>query len=205
MIVEDWKPFLHELSAELLRDPDVHFVLKDQEHYAQAIETSWLGYWAASKTVVQKLERRLGIDLPLSYRKFLLTTNGWGPLDRFVNSLLTANEVDWFGKTDPDIVSAWNTHYDPAYSIPDERYLVYGETQDVCDIRNEYLNDCLKISDQGDSCWILLNPLIRDENGEWEAWWLASWLAGAVRYRSFYDLMQAQLEKARDYQPDPAG
>jgi hypothetical protein len=43
----------------------------------------------------------------------------------------------------------------------------------------------------------LLNPCVVTEDGEWEAWYLAHWLPGAVRYRSFWDLMNDEYTTFR--------
>ncbi|MEU6252536.1 hypothetical protein [Streptomyces sp. NPDC047043] len=40
----------------------------------------------------------------------------------------------------------------------------------------------------------LLNPCVITPDGEWEAWYLAHWLPGAVRYRSFRALMNDEYE-----------
>ncbi|MER6977287.1 hypothetical protein [Streptomyces carpinensis] len=44
----------------------------------------------------------------------------------------------------------------------------------------------------------LLNPCVVTSDGEWEAWYLAHWLPGAVRYRSFWDLMNDEYKSFRD-------
>ena len=74
----------------------------------------------------------------------------------------------------------------------DEEYLVYGKTQDPARFRVEYLESALEISDTGDSAIYLLNPKVVTPDGEWEAWLFANWLPGAIRYRSFAELMEAE-------------
>ena len=73
-------------------------------------------------------------------------------------------------------------------SIPDEDYFVYGEHQKEV-FRLEYLQTALEISDSIESAVYLLNPQVVTVDGEWEAWFLASW-EGARRYRSFWEMMQ---------------
>jgi hypothetical protein len=39
----------------------------------------------------------------------------------------------------------------------------------------------------------LRNPHVKTSDGEWEAWFLAPWLPGASRHRSFWDLAKSQF------------
>ncbi|WP_326765011.1 hypothetical protein OG978_10920 [Streptomyces sp. NBC_01591] len=43
----------------------------------------------------------------------------------------------------------------------------------------------------------LLNPRVITPDGEWEAWYLAHWLPGAVRYRTSWDLMKDEYRTFR--------
>lgn len=79
-------------------------------------------------------------------------------------------------------------------SIADEEYFVYGEAQDCSNLRVEYLQTALEISDLGDSAIYLLNPQVITADGEWEAWFFCNWLPGADRYRSFREMMQAEYK-----------
>jgi hypothetical protein len=38
----------------------------------------------------------------------------------------------------------------------------------------------------------MLNPQIISDDGEWEAFFYAHWMACGVRFRTFWDLMQYQ-------------
>jgi hypothetical protein len=86
------------------------------------------------------------------------------------------------------------TDYQPPLSV--EEHCIYGPNQDTCRFRVEYLQSTLLISDIGDSAVYLLNPEIKTASGEWEAWFFANWHPGAVRYRSFWDLMQAEYRSS---------
>jgi hypothetical protein len=82
--------------------------------------------------------------------------------------------------------------------ISDSEYYRYGDNQDPITMRAEYLPFMLEISDVGDGI-MLLNPRVVSKEGEWEAWFLASWLPGANRYRSFWDMMQASFRSFRRF------
>jgi hypothetical protein len=69
---------------------------------------------------------------------------------------------------------------------------LYGEKQDCVNFRREYLQTALQISDVGDSAVVLLNPKVVTPEGEWETWFFANWLPGAIRYRSFGEWLAAE-------------
>ena len=109
----------------------------------------------------------------------------------------SAEHIEWLRRASPAFIAAW---MDGARScgspraVPDERYFVYGEAQDAVAIRDEYLQDALQISAWGDAAVYLLNPRVVTAAGEWEAWFFATWIPGAHRYRTFWDLMCAEHE-----------
>lgn len=140
----------------------------------------------ASEVEVSQLEDRLGVRLPPSYRQFLLFSNGWG-IEEY--SLAPVAEVGWLRDVWPSAVEAWTSPMgEERPSVPDDLYFVYGKEQSSDNIRNEYVPDTLLVG-----MWdglLLLNPHVMTSDGEWEAWLLAGWKAGANRHRSFWDLMK---------------
>ncbi len=92
----------------------------------------------------------------------------------------------------------------PSPPVPDEDYFTYGKDQDAGTLRAEYLPGCLQVSEIGDMAVLLLNPAVQTAEGEWEAWFFAGWLPGARRYRSFYELMEGELETTRRLRADLA-
>jgi hypothetical protein len=110
-------------------------------------------------------------------------------------------EVGWYRDRHPELIAATLAGVEDAKKqgfykgrVPDSRYFVYGPKQQAVDVRQEYLPEMLQVSDIGDAEVVLLNPVIRDERGEWEAWWEAPWLPGATRFRSFFELVQESCE-----------
>ncbi|MFF4192751.1 SMI1/KNR4 family protein [Nonomuraea sp. NPDC001831] len=145
----------------------------------------------AGEAEVSRLEDRLGTALPPSYRQFLLFADGWGD-DESGHTVLPAARVGWYRDLEPEAAGLWPSPGEPvSYSVPDELYFVYGAEQDCVNLREEYVRDTLLVG-YGDDGEYLLNPHVRTADGEWEAWFLAPWLAGADRHRSFWDLMRTQ-------------
>ncbi|TYB59732.1 SMI1/KNR4 family protein [Nonomuraea sp. PA05] len=138
----------------------------------------------ATEADVRLLEERLGVELPGGYRQFLLFSDGWGDC-----CLLRAGEAGWLRDLEPLAAEVWSgAESGKVRSVPDELYLVYGEEQESVNLRREYVPDTLLIG-RWDDGMVLLNPHVRTAEGEWEAWYLASWVPGARRYRCFWDLI----------------
>lgn len=193
-----WKDLLRSWSDEWL-DPVLHAQERAEPFPDEARRTRWLGTAGATSEEVGALEDRLGAALPPSYRQFLLTSNGWLNTTRGIDRILPAQEVGWTRDTDPELVMAWTDADDER--VPDEEYFVYGETQEPFTLRPEYLPRTLKISHtSGATDVYLLNPCVVAPDGEWEAWYLAHWLPGAVRYRSFWGLMNDEYRSFRGEQ-----
>jgi hypothetical protein len=131
--------------------------------------------------------------LPPSYRAFLVTTNGWCDAGFFIHKLWPVQEIEWYAARHQDLIDAWMSgvsYYGPAPPVSDEEYFVYGDQQAA--LRDEYLQTALEISEDTGDGVCLLNPKVVFPDREWEAWFFAHWIPGAHRYRSFWDLMQAE-------------
>jgi hypothetical protein len=193
--VRDWKALMQQWNRKTFSSgPEL------DTYYLNAFPEVFIrqdcGQAGATEEQLLKLEKRLGISLPPSYRNFLLYSNGWVILDDDCQ-LLSTHQVDWFAARNQAWIDAWvNTGMDD--EISDEQYFQYGDRQDPVFIRCDYLKTALQISTDGDGYVYLLNPRVVDENGEWEAWDFGNTTPGAYRYRSFWDMMQAIYQRSFD-------
>jgi hypothetical protein len=185
--IDDWRELLVAWSEELIADEELREDLPEE-----VVRSGWLGYAPASDQQLQLAEQRLGISLPHSYRTFLQTTNGWRMTGYFVYRVRPVEEIDWYRTENTESIQETIQAYESVGPIPDAQYLVYGQDQRSPVYRAEYLLSALQISDVGDSAVYLLNPEIQTSTGEWEAWFFATWRPGASRYRSFWEMMQAE-------------
>jgi hypothetical protein len=195
----NWENFLRRWSQDLLES-----MQHDQQQLPiEVIKSGWLGYPGATEEQISRAEYRLGTTLPPSYREFLKVTNGWRQTTPFIYKLWSIEEIEWFAVRRPDWIDSFvagcistyknnATTFSSIPAIPDAEYFVYGDEQDCSKLRLEYLQTALEISDMGDSAIYLLNPQIITPDGEWEAWFFGNWLPGADRYRSFWEMMQAE-------------
>lgn len=186
MSTNDWREFLTRFSHLLLQEPDIAADLPPE-----VVASGWLGYPGATEEQLAAAEARLRTSLPPSYRSFLAVTNGWRHASSSIYRLWSTEEIEWFSVRNQDWIDAYVGTSEDLASLPDEEYFVYGEKQYALVFRPEYLQTALEISDVGDSAIYLLNPQVITTDGEWEAWFLANWLSGARRYRSFRELIQA--------------
>ncbi|MHB1134096.1 MAG: SMI1/KNR4 family protein [Chloroflexota bacterium] len=198
----DWQPLLIRWRKELIASPRW-----GQGLPSEVATSGWLGFPGASEEQLARAETRLGTRLPPSYRAFLRTSNGWRATGTFIDYVYACEELEWFRARHQQWIDAYVSppllHFlRPTPRLSDAEYYVYGEEQDSARFRPEYLRTALAISAEGDSAIYLLNPQVVTPEGEWEAWFFANWLPGASRYRSFWEMMQAEhasfleLEKA---------
>ncbi|MGW5178534.1 SMI1/KNR4 family protein [Streptomyces sp. NPDC004082] len=193
-----WRELLGRWSEEWL-DPVLHEQERSEPFPDEVRKARWLGAAGATRGEVAALEDRLGVALPRSYRQFLLVSNGWLNTTHGIDRLLPSQEVGCTRDLEAD-VSAWAGapgHAD--VRVEDDEYFVYGEDQDTLSFRPEYLTHTLRISHTPNATDVyLLNPCVVTEDGEWEAWYMAHWMPGVVRYRSFWDLMNDEYRNFRD-------
>jgi len=187
-----WNSFLKEYNNELLSYEEVVEGLSPA-----LIKEGWLGYTGATEKEIVRIEKRLAIKLPPSYRNFLKASNGWRFPSTFIFDLLPVEKIAWFKEQNQDWIDAY---VGPSIDLPpvsDEEYFLYGEKQDCCKFRTEYLHTALQISEPGDSAVVLLNPKVVTPDGEWETWFFANWLPGATRYRSFGEWLATERTNCR--------
>lgn len=187
----DWQSFLERYSRELLADRQIRAAVSQR-----VVRSAWMGFAPATPGKISRLERRIRAELPESYKQFLATSNGWRHSGRFICELLPCAKVEWFRTDHQDWIDAYLEPAKGEAPLSIEEHCVYGDEQEVHRFRIEYLQSTLQISGVGDSSVYLLNPEVRTSSGEWEAWFFANWYPGAARYRSFWDLMEAECRSA---------
>ncbi len=185
-----WRPFLEQWSREQLEDAEYR-----QSLPPDVVNSGWLGYPGATEEQIAAAEARLGVTLPPSYREFLSVTNGWRRTTSRMERLWSTEEIEWFAVRHQDWIDIW-VEESKGPTAPDEEYFIYGPGQSSVSMREEYLQSALEIGEIGDwdSAIYLLNPQVVTPEGEWEAWFMATWLPGAARYRSLWELMQHEYD-----------
>ncbi len=174
----------------------------------------------ADESAVVELEARLGVALPPSYRSFLLRSDGawaqpgWGLVGSYHPpdtgnglaglGLLDAAQVGWFRDREPSYVADWTLGPSldglpghPAFRPPVREVQYLDHERSAEENKVGHLWYALQVSSDFDGYTILLNPLVVDPSGEWEAWDFGSKTLGGTRYPSFSSLLAADLRQLR--------
>jgi len=150
-------------------------------------------------------ERRIGRELPPSYRELLQLTNGWaccGPWATSGGPLLPIERVRPFR----DGHAAWIDAYreDDAQPVSLDEHRRYGREQTSARFRAALLDSTLQISDRGAGGVYLLCWDVCDDDGEWEAWHFANGRPGARRLRALRALAEMRGAAAAALAGPPA-
>jgi len=192
MSTADWESWLAQWNRELLEHLDLtHYnAFIEPDITPEIVATGWLGYPGATDDQITRLEARLSLTLPPSYRAFLTVSNGFRQPGVIVPRLLPLEEVDWFRVRNQDTIDSWVTGLER--SLREAPHVLETEP----DPFERYLPAALEISayETVGTAIYLLNPKIVTLEGEWEALYFAHWIPGAERYPSFWELMQAERE-----------
>jgi hypothetical protein len=193
MNMHDWQSLLVKMNKRILESDD----FQDESFITQAQRVAgWIGKPGASETEIEQLERRLACKLPASYRSFLATSNGFGPISYFIYDLYSTTEVDWLVSKESELVEMWEESPKPLDSpdLADAEYLKYDGMDSTGSVKPGHMRQCLMISNWGDAGFLALNPAQQQE-GEWETWHFANWIPGVHRYRSFAEFMQSSHQE----------
>jgi hypothetical protein len=184
MTSDEWKAFLATWTREI-GDQDA----KNPNTKRTIDPTYGLGFPGATDSDIAAAEARLGTTLPRSYAEFLKATNGLLQPHSYVASyggdFWPAADVDWF--------RARNSEWIDAYEGVDEGMIPAGAASFADQLRNT-----LELSHDGDSAVYLLNPGVIASDGEWEAWFFATWSPEVETFPSFAAMMRARYQEFRD-------
>lgn len=163
-----------------------------------AFLTCWGTQFGSNGAQAEKLGDAATLsELPMSYRHFVQATGGQGwqlpgaksRSGHGYTQFLPLKKVGPLKKADPATWKAWNDNRLNT-KISDKDYYDYSKRQDLTKFRDEYLDTLILVGDMGNGAVVVLNPAEKSKDGEWEAWYLSTRLAGALRFRSFAEMVQ---------------
>ncbi|WP_158467645.1 SMI1/KNR4 family protein [Pseudanabaena biceps] len=204
--VEDWNNFLEKWNIAIFENLKDKYLEQYLYEFSEALESKSCLWESATEDDIDKLEKRLRTKLPLSYKNFLLASNGFTILNRHCE-LYGTDQIKWFIQENKEWIEIWNGDEerideewaeiwgidDDDDDISDEEYIQYRD--DPLLTRSQYMKTALQISSTRDGDVFLLNPIIKDTRNEWEAWDFGNKNPGAYRYSSFWDMMQELYRK----------
>ncbi|MDZ4850117.1 MAG: SMI1/KNR4 family protein [Pirellulaceae bacterium] len=167
----DWKEFLTEYSANLLKDPLLERRARIPEY---ARSSTWLGFPPAADQDIFDAEERLQIKLPPSLKAFYMVSNGWAVAGNFINSILPVEEIDWLRKLNPALFELLREDSRSVFQICDT--IISKADVDVA--ANNYSSEehgtleervsrSILVSGDSDGDVLILDAFAGDERGEW--------------------------------------
>jgi hypothetical protein len=187
---EDWRRLMEDWDARVFRMTPERLDSYSRSH-PEAYAARSGARAAATDSEIAALEKRLGTSLPPSFVSFLRYSNGYALFD-IPEAIFGTDEIEWFVTHNKEYADIWN---ETSSEVDDETYAQYGAHQNPVCVRAEYLYSSLQISGVYDGYVCLLNPKIVNTNGDWEAWDFGSRIPGAIRYRSFWEMMCSLSER----------
>ena len=158
---DGWRPWLERWSEEWI---DAHDPARDRPLDPDVLAHRWLGFAPAPPERIDAAEARLGRALPPSFREFLGVTDGWRDAGFFIRRIGGADEIGWLRDMDALWIDAGPPHV---------------------------MRRALQISLEGDAAVLFLDPGDVGPDGEWAAYFHASWTDGGPRrHPSFRALMR---------------
>jgi hypothetical protein len=161
-----------------------------------AFLTCWGAKFGMKIAQAEKLAGpRIPSDLPPSYRHFVQATGGRGwqlPGEKSRSGdgqLVPLVSLGLLKNGDRATWRAWNENR-LSTRISDKDYYDYSRKQDPTKFRDQHLDALILVGTLGHGSVVVLNPAEKSRDGEWEAWYLSTKLAGALRFRSFAELIQ---------------
>lgn len=165
--VEEWRTYLTEYSADMLRVAEAEGEEVTEEQRA----SSWLGNEGAPEERIAALEERLGRRLPPSYRSFLAASDGWGRMGTFVYGMSSTAELEWDGLAN----------------------MIGLSEEDLEDEDAGLVGPLMCVAYDADAQFWFLDAGDVSPDGEWAAYIWASWYPGlGDRHRSFASLVHAE-------------
>ncbi|WP_405610082.1 SMI1/KNR4 family protein [Streptomyces sp. NBC_01508] len=174
----DWRPFLLRWSGEWSDWSDSR---SDDETRSEGDEAArqgrWLGFPPASEERIVAMEKRLGRQMPPSYRQFLKVSDGWQHAGGFVWLLAGTTDARWHDN-ESGLADMFEEDLDEDAG-PDER-------RDA-----EIWRRGLQLEVESDATYVLMDPEDVDEDGEWAVYTWAGWRAAPPeRYANFAEFMR---------------
>jgi hypothetical protein len=191
--LQDWRRLMDDWNTRVFRMASERLDSYSRRH-PEAYAARSGARAPATDSEIAALEKRLGTSLPPSFVSFLRYSNGYSLFD-YPEVIFGTDEIEWFVTHNKEYADIWN---EERGEVDDEMYAQYGAHQNPVHMRAEYLYSSLQISDVIDGYVYLLNPKIVNLNGDWEAWDFGSKIPGAIRYRSFWEMMCALSERIPD-------
>ena len=157
------KELLSQISKKAIQLADIEFS-------ELQIQNKWLGNSPANLTEIDLAEKRLGLKLPLDYKKFLSITNGFKASTNIEPTFLDINKIDFLKNIDLETINIFST---------DKELLKHKDSILVAGIDDEQY-------------FLLIPP--NSNSDKWDYWKFANWIPGEEKYNDLESYFKDVLE-----------
>jgi len=147
--------------------------LANFEFTQEQTENKWLGTKPASETEIKLTEKRLGIEFPNDFKKFLSITNEFSAPNDIEPTFETVDKIDYLKNIDSFIIEA--------YSI-----------DGIENIGKELEKSILVGGINEEQYFLLIPPDLT--TGKWKYWKFANWHPGEEECKNFESYFKDVLE-----------
>ncbi|MAB49225.1 MAG: cell wall assembly protein [Flavobacteriaceae bacterium] len=147
--------------------------LGDFEFTQEQTENKWLGTKPASETEIKLTEKRLGIEFPTDFKKFLSITNGFSAPNDIEPTFEPTDKIDYLKNIDRFIIEA--------YSI------------DGIENIGQELEKSILVGGINEEQYFLLIPH-NLTTGKWKYWKFANWHPGEEEHENLESYFKDVLE-----------
>ncbi|MFK7972043.1 MAG: SMI1/KNR4 family protein [Bacteroidia bacterium] len=160
--------------SELLRELANHAVKSEYFETTEEVDFLNLNMQPASSEAIQNCEARLGVTLPVDYKDFLKSSNGFPAYTSMTPTILPIADVDYLRNVYPDII---------------EDYIgIYQESSEG--VARNFSNSLLIGGLEEEQQLLLVQ---NGHSANWECWLFANWIPGEHIYRSFRYYIESEL------------
>ena len=154
--------------------------LGDFEFTQDQTENKWLGSKPISEIEINLTEKRLGIEFPTDFKKFLLITNGFFSPNNIEPTFEPIDRIEYLKNIDGSLVEVWNQ-------------------EGIADIGKQ-LERSIVIAGRNEEQYFLIIPPESDLE-KWKYWKFSSWQPGEVEHKDlqhyFKDVLLFMNEQIR--------
>ena len=161
---------LKKISEKAIELADIQFTQEQTEN-------KWLGTKPASEAEIKRTEKRLGIEFPADFKKFLSITNGFSAPNDIEPTFESITKIDYLKNIDSFIIEA--------YSI-----------NGIENIGKELEKSILVAGIKEEQYFLLIPPDLKTKN--WKYWKFANWHPGEEEHENLESYFNDLLEFIND-------
>ncbi|MDF4202470.1 SMI1/KNR4 family protein [Maribacter sp. SA7] len=147
--------------------------LADFEFTQEQTKNKWIGSKPASETEIYLTEKRLGIEFPSDFKKFLSISNGFSAPNDIEPTFESIDKIDYFKNIDGFLIEAYSN--------------------DKIEYIGKQLAKSIVVGGINEEQYFLLIPP-DTQSGEWTYWKFANWFPGEEDHQNLKAYFRGVLD-----------